>query len=69
MARAWRERGAAARVAAARQALGLREDCAPALLLLAEEDAPTVQEVRLRCTCCLSTVVRKYVCYRCIVSH
>ncbi|RVE54047.1 hypothetical protein evm_001170 [Chilo suppressalis] len=44
MARAWREREPAARVAAARAALALRPDCAAALLLLAEEDAPTVQE-------------------------
>ncbi|KAI8424514.1 hypothetical protein MSG28_002977 [Choristoneura fumiferana] len=44
LARAWREREPAARVAAARAALALRPDCAAALLLLAEEDAPTVQE-------------------------
>ncbi|CAG4938432.1 unnamed protein product [Parnassius apollo] len=46
MARAWREREPSARVAAARAALAARPDCAPALLLLAEEDAPTVLEVR-----------------------
>lgn len=45
MCRAWREREPGARVAAARAALALRPDCAAALLLLAEEDAPTVQEV------------------------
>lgn len=45
MGRAWREREPGARVAAARAALAARADCAPALLLLAEEDAPTVQEV------------------------
>ncbi|CAH0703083.1 unnamed protein product [Spodoptera exigua] len=44
MARAWREREPGARVAAARAALALRSDCAAALLLLAEEDAPTVYE-------------------------
>ncbi|XP_047026138.1 protein ST7 homolog [Helicoverpa zea] len=44
MARAWREREPGARVAAARAALALRADCAAALLLLAEEDAPTVHE-------------------------
>ncbi|XP_035458776.1 protein ST7 homolog [Spodoptera frugiperda] len=44
MARAWREREPGARVAAARAALALRSDCAAALLLLAEEDAPTVHE-------------------------
>lgn len=45
LARAWREREPAARVACARAALALRPDCAAALLLLAEEDAPTVLEV------------------------
>lgn len=44
MARAWREREPGARVAAARAALSVRADCAAALLLLAEEDAPTVHE-------------------------
>ncbi|XP_059048769.1 protein ST7 homolog [Achroia grisella] len=44
MSRAWREREPAARVAAARAALLHAPDCAPALLLLAEEDAPTVHE-------------------------
>ncbi|CAH0605668.1 unnamed protein product [Chrysodeixis includens] len=44
MARAWREREPGARVAAARAALAVRADCAAALLLLAEEDAPTVHE-------------------------
>ncbi|KAM3957842.1 LOW QUALITY PROTEIN: protein ST7 homolog [Aphomia sociella] len=44
MARAWREREPAARVAAARAALARRPECAAALLLLAEEDAPTVLE-------------------------
>ncbi|XP_050343392.1 protein ST7 homolog [Nymphalis io] len=44
LARAWREREPATRVACARAALALRPDCAAALLLLAEEDAPTVLE-------------------------
>ncbi|XP_013170219.1 PREDICTED: protein ST7 homolog, partial [Papilio xuthus] len=44
MARAWRSRSPGARVAAARAALAERADCAAALLLLAEEDAPTVLE-------------------------
>ncbi|XP_037296626.1 protein ST7 homolog [Manduca sexta] len=44
MNRAWREREPAARVGAARAALARDPDCAAALLLLAEEDAPTVQE-------------------------
>ncbi|KAL4705729.1 hypothetical protein ACJJTC_000386 [Scirpophaga incertulas] len=51
MARAWREREPAARVAAARAALQLRPDCAAALLLLAEEDAPTVQEAERAVVC------------------
>lgn len=44
MALAWRERSPGARVAAARAALVARPECAAALLLLAEEDAPTVLE-------------------------
>ncbi|VVC88276.1 unnamed protein product [Leptidea sinapis] len=44
LARAWREREPAVRVACARAALASRPDCAAALLLLAEEDAPTVAE-------------------------
>ncbi|XP_028027249.1 protein ST7 homolog [Bombyx mandarina] len=44
MNRAWREREPTARVAAARTALARDPDCAAALLLLAEEDSPTVQE-------------------------
>ncbi|CAH0725417.1 unnamed protein product, partial [Brenthis ino] len=44
LARAWREREPAARVALARAALALRPEMAAALLLLAEEDAPTVVE-------------------------
>lgn len=48
LARAWREREPAARVACARAALALRPDCAAALLLLAEEDAPTVLEASAR---------------------
>ncbi|XP_052740539.1 protein ST7 homolog [Bicyclus anynana] len=44
LARAWREREPAARVAMARAALALRPDCAAALLLLAEEEAGTVLE-------------------------
>ncbi|KPJ05932.1 Protein ST7-like [Papilio machaon] len=44
MARAWRSRSPSTRVAEARAALAERADCAAALLLLAEEDAPTVLE-------------------------
>lgn len=47
MSRAWREREPAARVGAARAALAREPDCAAALLLLAEEDAPTVLEAEL----------------------
>lgn len=47
LGRAWRAREPEARVAAAREALRHAPDCAAALLLLAEEDAPTVIEVHI----------------------
>ena len=44
MATAWRERNPVARVSSAKEALVLNPECAPALLLLAEEEATTVLE-------------------------
>ena len=44
MQRAWRERNPSTRVSLASEALGKSADCTPAIILLAEEEAPTVLE-------------------------
>jgi len=44
MQTAWRERNPVVRIKAARNALELNPDCAPAYILLAEEEATTILE-------------------------
>ncbi|CAB3409244.1 unnamed protein product [Caenorhabditis bovis] len=44
MQMAWRERDSEARIHAAKSALAINEDCAPALILLAEEECETVAD-------------------------
>lgn len=45
MQTAWRERNPVARIKAARTALEQNPDCAPAYILLAEEEATTIVEI------------------------